>query len=151
VVAHTHPYHACVLSASLEPLAPFTVDADYFLEVPRHVDEVALVTTREEGIALARTLGPHFAVLMANHGVTFCGASIAHAVCVGIFLEKACRAQVTGSSARFRSSMPSPEIRRKRHGQIMTPVHWEHSWTYFCRKLAALSTGHDGRPQPLFR
>jgi ribulose-5-phosphate 4-epimerase/fuculose-1-phosphate aldolase len=115
------------------------------------VDEVALVTTREEGTALARTLGPHFAVLMANHGVTFCGTSIAHAVCVGIFLEKACRAQVTGSSAGFRSSMPSPEIRRKRHGQIMTPVHWEHSWTYFCRKLAALSTGHDGRPQPLFR
>ena len=29
VVAHTHPFHACVFSASLDPLEPFGLDADY--------------------------------------------------------------------------------------------------------------------------
>src|SRR5215471_6992904 len=62
VVAHTHPFHACVFSASADPLQPFTLDADYFIDVPRHQDEVALITTREEGAALAGALGAHFAV-----------------------------------------------------------------------------------------
>ena len=81
VVAHTHPFHACVFSASLDPLQPFGLDADYFIDVPRHADQVALITTKEEGVALAQSLGGEFAVLLANHGVTFCGTSIPHAVC----------------------------------------------------------------------
>jgi ribulose-5-phosphate 4-epimerase/fuculose-1-phosphate aldolase len=137
VVAHTHPFHACVFSASLEALQPFTLDADYFIDVPRHVADVALIATKEEGIALAQSLGDGFAVLMGNHGVTFCGASVPQAACVGLFLEKACKAQLAGLAAGFRSSLPGQAIREKRHRQIMTPVHWEHSWNYFCRKLAA--------------
>lgn len=148
VAAHTHPFHACVFSASLEPLQPFTVDADYFVDVPRHEDDVALITTKDEGIALAKALGENFAVLLANHGVTFCGTSIVHAACVGIFLEKACKAQLAGMAAGFRAGMPSAATRRKRHGQVMTPAHWEHSWNYFCRKLAARE--RDGSPVPLF-
>ena len=57
VVAHTHPFHACVFSASLDPLEPFGLDADYFIHVPRHADQVALITTKEEGVALAQSLG----------------------------------------------------------------------------------------------
>jgi L-fuculose-phosphate aldolase len=137
VVAHTHPFYASVFSASSDPLQPFTLAADYFVEVPRHHDDVALITTKEEGIALAKSLCQSFAVLMANHGVTFCGTSVPHAVCVGIFLEMACKAQIVGGSAGFATSMPSPVVRQKRNGQIMTPVHWDHCWSYFCRKLAA--------------
>src|SRR4029077_5631927 len=147
VVAHTHPFHACVFSASLDPLAPYTLDADYFLAVPRHEDPVALITTKQEGAALARALGLHFAVLMANHGVTFCGTSVMHATCVGIFLEKACKAQLAGSAAGFRAGLPDAATRMKRHGQIMTPTHWEHSWNYFCRKLHRAGD-RPGRPPP---
>jgi L-fuculose-phosphate aldolase len=150
VVAHSHPFHACVFSASVEALKPFTLDADYFIDVPRHDADVALITTKEEGIALARSLGEGYAVLMANHGVTFCGASVSHAACVGIFLEKACKAQLTGERAGFRTSLPARSIREKRHRQIMTPVHWEHSWNYFCRKLAARGDVAGNSPRAIF-
>ena len=144
VVAHTHPFHACVFSASLDPLEPFGLDADYFIHVPRHADQVALITTKEEGAALAQSLGGEFAVLLANHGVTFCGTSIPHATCVGVFLEKACKAQLAGQAAGFRTSMPDEATRAKRRSQMMTPAHWDHCWHYFCRKLAARSgTGGD--------
>ena len=133
VVAHTHAFHTSLLSGADEPLLPYTLDADYFVELPRHADEVALVTTPAEGAALAASLGPHFAVLMANHGVTFCGTSVEHATCVGVFLEKACRAHVLGKAAGLRPSPLSSEVRAKRHAQIMTPVHIEHSWDYLCR------------------
>jgi L-fuculose-phosphate aldolase len=144
VVAHTHPFHATVFSASLDPLYPYSVDADYFIDVPRHQDEVALITKVEEGQALARSLGDSFAVLIANHGVTFCGTSIEHATCVGVFLEKACKAQIVGQSAGLRvAPLPMP-VRKIRNSQIMTPVHWSHSWNYFCRKLESTQQKQGG-------
>lgn len=135
MVAHTHALHASVLSGSTETLIPYTLDADYFVELPRHDDEVALIVTPQEGAALARSLGPHFAVLMGNHGVTFCGTSIEHATCVGVFLEKACRAHLLGKAAGLRPNPLKQEVRAKRNAQIMTPAHIEHSWNYFCRML----------------
>jgi L-fuculose-phosphate aldolase len=151
VVAHTHPFYSCVMSSSTEPLRPFTLDADYFGEVPRHVDDVALITAVSEGVAMAKAMGPHFAVLLSNHGVTFCGTSIEHATCVGVFLEKAAKAHIVGASAGFQTSMPTAPIRARRNSQIMSPVHVEHSWNYFCRKLDWL-TNPDQRSQPkLFR
>jgi L-fuculose-phosphate aldolase len=148
VVAHTHPFHACVVSASLDPLQPYGLDADYFIDVPRHIDQVALITTKEEGAALARALRHGFAVFMANHGVTFAGTSVPHATCVGVFLEKACKAQLAGQAAGFRASMPDLATREKRRSQMMTPAHWEHCWHYFCRKLAA--RGGTGEAAPVF-
>jgi hypothetical protein len=53
-------------------------------------------------------------------------------------------------SAGFRAGVPSPATRLKRHGQVMTSVHWEHSWNYFCRKLKARGESADGLPVPLY-
>src|SRR5262249_55320481 len=39
VVAHSHPFYASVFSAADEPLLPYTLDADYFIDIPRHQDE----------------------------------------------------------------------------------------------------------------
>jgi L-fuculose-phosphate aldolase len=147
VVGHTHPTFASVLSASTESLLPYTLNADYFTHVPRHEADVALITTKEEGRDLAKALAAGFVVLMANHGITFAGASIEHATCVAVFFEKACKAHVIGSGAGLKSSFPNGPVRQKRNSQIMTPVHWEHSWRYFARKLDALSAANGGRVQ----
>ena len=80
------------------------------------------ITTKDEGAALARALGRGFAVLIGNHGVTFCGTTIEHAVCVGIFLEKACKAQVVGHGAGIRPACRTAPCARSATGQIMTPV-----------------------------
>lgn len=150
VVVHSHPLHASIFSAVGEPLQPYTLDADYFVDVPRHEADVALITLKNEGEALARSLGANFAVFLRNHGVTFCGTSIAHAVCVGIFLEKACRAQLIGSGANLAASMPNRRVRERRNKQIMTPVHWEHCWDYFCRKLDARVRGGSANSDAVF-
>jgi L-fuculose-phosphate aldolase len=141
VVVHSHPLYASILSGITEELQPFTLDADYFVEVPRHEADVALLVQKSEGQALARSLGRNWAIFIANHGVTFCGTSIEHAVCVGVFLEKACRAQLIARAANMRRSLPKKAVRAKRHKEIMTPVHWEHCWHYFCRKLEARGRG----------
>jgi ribulose-5-phosphate 4-epimerase/fuculose-1-phosphate aldolase len=144
VVAHTHPAHASVLSSFAAPMSPYTLDADYFEQIPSHRDDTALLTTKGQGAALAQALGPHFAVLMANHGVTFCGTSIPHAVCVGVFLERAARLHLLGASANMAPAFPDAATRTQRRGQIMTPVHVEHSWNYFCRKLDWMAQSSGG-------
>lgn len=146
VVAHTHPLHACVVSAATAPIRPFTLDADYLIDVPRHVAEVALIKTVAEGTDLAAALGTHWAVLMANHGVTFCGTSIEHATCVGVFLEHAARAHLLGSGVAFEMSLPDRHVRERRREQMMTPAHIEHTWSYLSRKLA-----HVAGAGPMFR
>jgi L-fuculose-phosphate aldolase len=139
VVAHTHPPHASVLSAFADPLQPYTLDADYFEAVACHRDDSALLKTREQGQALAQALGRLDAVLMANHGVTFCGPSIEHAVCVGLFLERAARLHLLGASAGGQAVFPDSQTRARRRAQIMSPIHIEHSWNYFSRKLDGLA------------
>ena len=137
LVVHTHPFYASVFSAATEPLQPYTLDADQFTDVPRHEADVALITLKSEGEAIAHSLGQSFAMLLGNHGVVFCGASIEQAVCAGIFLEKACKAHIVGRAANLKTNMPDRAVRDKRHQQISTPAHWQHSYRYFCRKLEA--------------
>lgn len=147
VVAHTHPHHACIFSASDAPLQAVTLEANYFeLPVPRHADAVALINTVELGDELAEVLGSNVAVLMANHGVTFCGSSVEHATLMGIFLEKACRAQLEIAASGLPWSPLPTEVEAARRSQIMTQVHIDHCWQFYCRKLEALTGG-----QPLFR
>jgi hypothetical protein len=69
---------------------------------------------------------------------------------VGIFLEKAARAHLTGMAAGFARSMPTEATRARRQAQVMTPAHIEHSWNYFCRKLASLDATSGRSPAPLF-
>ncbi|MFA7678934.1 MAG: class II aldolase/adducin family protein [Pigmentiphaga sp.] len=147
VVAHTHPMHASVLSAFRTAPAPYTVDADYFSNVPCLTVDSALLKTKAQGQRLAEALGPHFAVLMANHGLTFCGTSIEHAVCIGIFLERAAKLHMLGESVQGEAAFPPQGTRTLRHGQVMAPVHIEHSWNYFSRKLDWAAAG---RPGPRF-
>lgn len=139
VVAHTHPRHATVLSGCLDRFTPYTLDADYFGKLPVLRETAALIITRDEGQALADAIGDGDVVMMANHGVTFCGRSIEHAICVGVFLERAARLELIARSA----SLPAPSLpeasRAKRMSQIMTPVHWSHSFDYFARRVDAQS------------
>lgn len=144
VVVHTHPFYASVFSAATEPLQPYTLDADQFTDVPRHEADVALITLKSEGGAIARSLGQSFAMLLGNHGVVFCGGSMEQAVCAGIFLEKACKAHIIGRAANLMTNMPDHAVRDKRHRQISTPAHWQHSYRYFCRKLEARAKAGGG-------
>jgi L-fuculose-phosphate aldolase len=144
VVVHTHPFYASVFSAATEPLQPFTLDADQFTDVPRHEADVALITLKSEGEAIAHSLGQSFAMLLGNHGVVFCGGSIEQAVCSGIFLEKACKAHIVGRAANLKTNMPDRAVRDRRHQQISTPAHWQHSYRYFCRKLKARAKAGGG-------
>lgn len=154
VVVHTHPYYTCVFSATDGNLRPVALEASYFKEpVPMFYGTGALVKTVELGQELAGALGPALAVFMKNHGVTFCGATVERAVLAGIWLERACKAQLDITASGMDWSSPDETSEAERNSQIWSDtndVHIEHSWGYYSRKLASLEASPGDRPKTIF-
>ena len=59
---------------------------------------------------IVRDLGPHDAMIMRNHGLLTCGATIQQAFNTMYQLEMSCRAQVDAMAARTELTLPSEEV-----------------------------------------
>lgn len=135
-VAHSHPRAVCLFSALDTPLLPLTIEGNYFRHpVPVFTDSAILIKTKELGASLATAMGGNVAVIMANHGATFCGPSIEAMTMYGIWLEEACRAQLQLMATGAPLRVPSDEELLERRAQIHTDIHIAHSWDYAVRKL----------------
>jgi L-fuculose-phosphate aldolase len=137
VVGHTHPFHATVFSATGLALEPLTNDAIYLGDPPALFQETTgLIDTLERGASLAEALGAASTVLMRNHGVCFVGPSIGEAVMMGIFLERACRAQLAAlATSRAYAATPPHETAQKRV-EIFDPALRTTFWEFFKRQAA---------------
>lgn len=136
VVAHTHPFHAKVLSATDAAIGPYTNDGVWFETGVSHFKLTSdLVNTQELGQEHAAALGDREAVLLKNHGASFVGASVKEATLAGILLEKAAAVQLAlaASGIRFHHSGPE-EIHQKRR-TIYPPRAIDNFWAYYNRKL----------------
>jgi L-fuculose-phosphate aldolase len=138
-VAHSHPFHAAAFSATDAALEAATAEGNflaghvgYFREMP------GLIVTPELGRALAAALGDRAVVLMKNHGVTTCASTIAGAALCGVFVERACRAQLLLAASGLRWSAP-PEADLAPGGRArleLTPALVDDLWGWFERELA---------------
>ncbi len=137
IVGHTHPFYACLFAATEEPLRAIAHEGCYFnADVPRYRGTSYLIDTPALGRDIAAALGTHRAVLMNNHGLTFCGANLAEAGVLGITLEKACRQQLTLAASSYRMIEPDrDEIALKARGLTAGPV-LDKFWDYYKRQLA---------------
>ena len=152
VVSHTHPFYSCVFSATEEQLKPVALEGGYFHPgVPHDKSTAELINTRSLGNDLAKTLGGAFAVFMKNHGVTFCGGTVEHATLMGIFLEKACKAQLLIQSSGIRWSWPTDEDMARRTPQTFITPFLERSWDFYVRKLKYVETAHPLHSQGHFK
>ena len=67
---------------------------------------------------LVRDLGPHDAMIMRNHGLLTCGATIQQAFNTMYQLEMSCRAQVDAMAARTELTMPGRERARAHRASL---------------------------------
>ncbi|HSM19968.1 MAG TPA: class II aldolase/adducin family protein [Hyphomicrobiales bacterium] len=139
-VGHTHPLHACAFSATDEELKAVTHEATYLGGPPARYDgTTGLIDTPKLGRDLAESLGDASTVLMRNHGISFVGPTIPIAAMMGIFIEKACRAQLLLMAAGVPyTATPANELAAKR-AQVFDGPLVESHWNYFLRRLDAKS------------
>jgi len=100
-VIHYHGMYSTAFTTSGECLRPIHLMGTLFYDgIPTYQDP-RLVSTRERGVALAKALGSHRAVLLRAHGAAITGGSLKEAV-AGAFLfeENAHRACISAGLGR---------------------------------------------------
>jgi L-ribulose-5-phosphate 4-epimerase len=139
-VVHTHPLYAIAFAATGQPLRAVSHEGAQFSppDVPRFTRTSDLITTRELGEAVARTMGGSLACFLVNHGIVVAGNTIEQAVVAAINLERASQVQLlaaaSGRSLRWTSDEEIAGKRAKIFGEGML----KNVWNYYCRRIGPL-------------
>ncbi|MFF2806627.1 class II aldolase/adducin family protein [Streptomyces sp. NPDC058000] len=98
--AHAHSLHGKAFATLRRRLDPLTQDACAFFEDHGlYEDFRGVVNDTEEGRRIATALGPHKAVVLANHGLLTVGRSVAEAAWWFLTMERSCQAQLLAMAA----------------------------------------------------
>lgn len=140
VSVHSHPLHATIFSGCEAKLQGVCHEAVMLADkVAYYRVTQGLIRTSEQGRELAGVLGDKSAVLMKNHGMTTCGATIADAALSAIFLEKACNAEIVAAATGL--SWSGPDAKDLLPGGAarleVNPRLSSDFWSYFGRRLDA--------------
>jgi ribulose-5-phosphate 4-epimerase/fuculose-1-phosphate aldolase len=97
-VMHTHTVAGMAVSMQAQGLLPASQHACFFhgnlgYHAIEHMEDGV-----DGRVALARDLGPHWALIMRNHGLLTCGRTVGEAFWLMHTLERACAAQVAALS-----------------------------------------------------
>jgi L-fuculose-phosphate aldolase len=106
-VVHTHPHFTVALSASARRLGATSQDAVPFMGRLGWFDSADLITTHEQGSALAACLGDGRGAVLRAHGLVTVGEDIAEATVNAVLLERAARIEAT--AAQFGAPEPMPD------------------------------------------
>ncbi|HEY4868571.1 MAG TPA: class II aldolase/adducin family protein [Candidatus Dormibacteraeota bacterium] len=98
--AHAHSASGKAWSSLGRPLDAITQDACAFFEDQALLDDyTGVVVDIEEGRRIGRTLGPHKAIILRNHGLLTVGKTVDEAAWWFITMERSCQAQLAAEAA----------------------------------------------------
>jgi ribulose-5-phosphate 4-epimerase/fuculose-1-phosphate aldolase len=91
-IIHLHPKYATVIASLADPeIKPIDQNtARFFNRVAWDINYGGMANTDEEGDRLALLLGNKSIMMMGNHGILVCAATVAEAYDLTYYLEKAC-------------------------------------------------------------
>ncbi|MBX9976928.1 MAG: class II aldolase/adducin family protein [Alphaproteobacteria bacterium] len=92
-VFHIHTPAMIAVSALPEGLLPISQWALHFYEQINYHDYESLALTHDNGEPIATDLGNKKILMLRNHGVVICGATLHEAVFYAYHLERACQTQ----------------------------------------------------------
>ena len=109
-VIHTHTRAGMAVAAMACGLLPLSQTAIRFVDHLGYHDYEGPAVDLDERARLVRDLGPHDAMIMRNHGLLTCGATIQQALNTMYQLELSCRSQVDAMAARTELAMPGENV-----------------------------------------
>jgi ribulose-5-phosphate 4-epimerase/fuculose-1-phosphate aldolase len=109
-VIHTHTRAGMAVASMKCGLLPLTQTSIRFVGHIGYHDFEGPAIDLKEREALVRDLGPHDAMILRNHGLLTCGATIQQAFNTLYQLEMSCRAQVDTMSARTEITLPPQQV-----------------------------------------
>ena len=137
VVGHTHAYYSVLFSAAEQELAALNHEgANLIGNLARFRETAGLINTVPLGRALAQSLGSMSVVLMKNHGITFVGAGVEEATLYGMFIERACKAQIEIAATGWAWTTPDDAGYDRKMGSSGQSANYHATFfDYFARRL----------------
>ena len=114
VVLHVHSSYALALSTLQDPrILPIDNNTARFYErIAYDLEFGGIAMSDSEGQRIMQAIGEHNALMMANHGITVIGDSVAQAFEQLYYLEKACQTMVLAYSTGQPLKILQPELAR---------------------------------------
>ena len=112
-VMHTHTAAGIAVSAQEQGLLPISQHAMRFFGNVAYHDYEGLALELDEQARLTRDLGSHKAMILRNHGLLTCGASIPETFDYMYYLERACQTQISALAGGAKLRMPAPAVAEK--------------------------------------
>lgn len=109
-IIHTHTRAGMAVAAMACGLLPLSQTSIRFAGHIGYHDYEGPAVDLDERERLVADLGPHDAMVMRNHGLLTCGATISQAFNTMYQLEMSCRAQVDAMAARTELTMPGENV-----------------------------------------
>ena len=109
-VLHTHTRAGMAVSAMKCGLLPMSQTSIRFVGHIGYHDYEGPAIDLDERERLVHDLGPHDAMIMRNHGLLTCGATVQQAFNTMYQLEMSCRAQVEAMAAGAGLTMPGENV-----------------------------------------
>ena len=109
-VLHTHTRAGIAVSCLEEGLLCNHQQSAMFYDRVAYHDYEGPALELDERERLVRDLGPHDALIMRNHGLLTCGATVQQAFNTMYQLELSCRSQVDAMAARTELTMPGENV-----------------------------------------
>jgi L-fuculose-phosphate aldolase len=137
VVGHTHAHYSVLFSAAEQELAALNHEgANLIGNLARFRETAGLINTVALGRSLAQSLGSMSVVLMKNHGITFVGASVEEAALYGMFVERACKAQMEIAATGWAWTTPDDAGYDRNMGSAGQSANYHATFfDYFARRL----------------
>jgi ribulose-5-phosphate 4-epimerase/fuculose-1-phosphate aldolase len=120
-VIHTHTAAGLAIAAQKHGLLPLTQHAMRFTGRLAYHDYEGVALDLPEQRRLVRDLGQRNAMILRNHGLLTCGATVAEAFDLIYYLERACQAQVGAMAGGAALSIPKQAVARKVARQFARP------------------------------
>jgi len=112
-VIHTHTRAGMAVASMKDGLLPMTQTSMRFVGHIGYHDYEGPAIDLEERVRLVEDLGSHDAMILRNHGLLTCGATIQQAFNTMYQLEFSCRAQVDAVNSHADLLIPSKEVLEK--------------------------------------
>ena len=143
-IIHTHTRAGMAVAAMQCGLLPLSQTSVRFVGHIGYHDYEGPAVDLAERERLVTDLGPHDAMVMRNHGLLTCGATIQQAFNTMYQLEMSCRAQVDAMAARTELLIPSADV-LERTAHLYRPgtrrPYGVLEWPAMIRRLEAESVG----------
>jgi ribulose-5-phosphate 4-epimerase/fuculose-1-phosphate aldolase len=140
-IIHLHPPYATAIASLADPEIK-AIDqntARFFNRVAVDMSYGGMANTDEEGDRLARLMGNKSIMMMGNHGVLVCAATVAEAFDLTYYLERACRNLVLAYQTGQKLHVMTPAVAEK------TAQEWEADRDQFHTHFAEMKTILDGK------